>query len=172
MDTNHHSAGCFCSIEVSGPFDSYDILEDSLGHLHPYRFEETESLFYYDQPIVSIGQVPGDSRPRLDILVDDRSAGAEGTRIYTEIRHNLVYDTNRSLLASLSRDGAPTLESYRLAESIIRYVRVSTQIGHPEQRHYIVTASVILADLPDSELPYPQHEPIGLPTPTTRSKER
>lgn len=171
MDTNPLSERSFCSIEISGPHGEHDEMERVLGDRHPYNHVEDETLFYYDQPIISICHVAGDPRPRLDILVDQSVQGEDPERVFTTVRHNLVFDTIETLRASLYLDQAPTLRSYQLAERIIRYRSVSTQIGHPRPRHHMITASLAIEEIPAKEMPHPGHEPQGLPVPGLHRKE-
>lgn len=171
MDTNHPSAASYCSIEITGPFADYDDIGRALGPLHPYHLVEDEVLHYYDQPVVAICHVEGDDRPRLDILIGDDSQGPDGERVYTSTRHNLVFDCMETLVASLHIEGVPTIRSYELAEEIVRYRSIGTQIGHPHPRHAMVTSALRHGEIPDDELPYATHVAQGLPTPTNRDKE-
>jgi len=167
MDTIRHSDRFSTSIEINGPFVEYENLVSSLGDLHPYAFEETDTLHYYDGPIVAIGFVPGDARPRLDVLIDDDRTGDDGEHMYVSTRHQLVFDRLETLEATLSRDGVPTVESYRMADEILRYRSLCTQTGHPSPSHSMITSALNWEDIPQSELPYDTQVPKGMPTPST-----
>lgn len=167
MDTTHPSEGSSCWTDIVGPVTDHDEMERMLGLGHPYNVVEQETLYYYDGPIVFVGRVEGDGRPRLDVLVQDSSSGPEGERTYVMTRHQLVFDHVESLMATLYKGCAPTMESYALAEEIIRYKSTSTQIGHPRQSHHIETTwGMEPEDVPDDELPARHLEAQGLPTPS------
>lgn len=170
MDTSRPSDGFFTSIEVVGPFKEFKEMENAAGVDHPYNLESIEDLYWYDGPIVSIVKSEADDRPRLDVMSDNHHEGADGERVFTEVRHQLVFDTMETLIATLHHGYAPTRQTYQYADSIVRYVSQTTQIGHPNPSHTLTTARVLFSDMPADELPG-DIAPDGLPTPTTRKRK-
>lgn len=170
MDTILRSERCFSSIEVNGPFAKYDDLVSSLAELHPYRFDEMETLHYYDGPIITIGFVGDDPRARLDVLIDDDRRGPDGRHVFVTTRHQLVFDRLETLEATLSGDAVPTTESYRMADEIVRYRSICTQIGHDEPSYSMITSVLRWQDIPEDEMPYATQMPQGTATPSTRAR--
>lgn len=152
-----------CNEEHVGPISDHDELCAVLGPGHPHNAEDVTILIWYDGPIISIMSVAGDPRPRLDIKVDDGHSGEEATRIFTSVHHQLVFDRLETLNATLDQ-GCPTLQSYRLAEHIIRYRTRSTRTNHPEPSHEVWTSRHEISTLPNDELPG-EGMPQGLKVP-------
>ncbi len=142
--------------EKSGPYPGYDAMMREIPPSHPMRFVEAENLFWYDGPICSIGFVPGDERPRLDVVVDQYHEGGDGLRVFTETRHQLVFADRATLDAGIHRGMAPTRRSYEDALGILRYTSVATQIGHPRPSAEVVVQTVAMTDveeeMPDADL--------------------
>ena len=137
----------------AGPYPTYEGMLDDLGADHPAAFKESDNLFWHDGPIVSIGTTGEDRRPRLDVLVEDRHDGGEGTRTFTDVRHQLVFTDEGTLRRTLYEGCAPTRLSYEAAVEIHRYASTSTQTGHPEQRHTMSTTMMRIDDIPVEEMP-------------------
>jgi hypothetical protein len=169
MDTPRPSAASFIWIDLIGPFADHDEFVAALGPRHPYLVTDQETLHWYDGPVITVGTVEGDPRPRLDILVSDDHVGEEGRRIFTSVRHQLVFDRRETLDATLAEYDVPTQQSYAMADEIIRYATRSTQIGHPEQSHSAITAAMALEDVPTQELP-DRGTPVGLKCPTAHEE--
>ena len=141
--------------------ENFDIFCQKLGAEHPYNIEQIDVLHYYDGPIIFIGKVSGDDRPRLDVQIDENSIGDENTRIFHSVRHQLVFDSEETLRATLCEYGTPTRESYRLADFIVRYETLMTRIGHPFPAHHIKTSIMNMAAIPAIELP-DQRAAVGI----------
>lgn len=149
--------------EHIGPFASHDDMCSAVGTGHPYNARTLHNLHWYDGPIYSVVVVQGDTRPRLDVMVDHNHHGESATRVFEEVRHQLVFDRMETLEATL-REGCPTPESYRLAEYIVRYRTRSTRIDHPRPSHEMWTSRLTMQEVPVVELPDPA-EPQGLHVP-------
>lgn len=171
MNTNPPSAASFIWIDLTGPFDDHDAFVAALGPRHPYMMTDQETLHWYDGPIVTVGTVEGDERPRLDILVSEYHVGEDGSRIFTCVRHQLVFDRRETLDSTLGEYDVPTSQSYALADEVIRYATRSTQIGHPLPSHFAITAVVDWRDLPEGELP-DKGMPVGSKCPTAHEEKR
>lgn len=168
MDMNPPLDGPCCWIDIKGPYEKYEDLDNNLGVGHPANAIEDETLHYYDGPVIMICHVSGDDRPRLDILIDEEISGDEGRKHYSFLRHQLVFDTMETLRATLHNEGIPTRQSYEMAESIIRLKSCGTQTNHPTPSHSMIMAKVGVEDLPENELPLREHQPQGLKTPNTK----
>lgn len=138
--------------EKHGLYPGYEAMKAALPQGHPMRFVETENLFWYDGPVVSIGVVPEDERPRLDVLAGGGHEGEDGTRVFTDVRHQLVFADRSALDAGLHRGYAPTRRNYADAVEILRYTSVVTQVGHASPCAHVTSGPVTMADIED-EMP-------------------
>lgn len=165
---NHPLDAFSHSDELSDPV--FDTFCQRLGNQHPYNIEEIEVLHYYDEAIVFIGKVAGDDRPRLDVQIEYKAIGDEKTREFLSVRHQLVFDSEETLRATLCEYETPTKESYRLADFIVRYETRMTRIDHPFPAHHIKTTIMNMAAVPAAELP-DGRAAVGLIVPKMKKQE-
>lgn len=147
----------------------FEAFSQNLGPEHPYNIEEKEVLHYYDGPVVFIGHVKGDGRPRLDVLIDEKAMGDEKTRVFHCVRHQLVFDSEETLRATLCEHETPTMESYRLADFVVRYETQMTRTEHPSPMHHIKTSLINPDAIPTSEKPS-DRVAVGTVVPTSKIK--
>lgn len=166
---NHPSDAFSRSDELSDPV--FDTFCQRLGKEHPYNIEHIDVLHYYDGPIILIGKVAGDSRPRLDIQIDEKTIGEEKDREFLTVHHQLVFDSEETLRATLCEHGTPTKESYRLADFIVRYETQMTRVGHPAPAHRIKTTVMNMAAVPAAELP-DERAAVGMIVPKAEKQEK
>lgn len=100
------------------------------------------------------------------MLIDTSHTGREDVRIYTTVSHQLVFDRLETLRATLRLGCYPNVDSYRMAEHMVRYESVMTRIGHPRPDHAMTTTRMAFAAVAFEELPVID-DPDGLPTPTS-----
>lgn len=147
-----------------GPEDDSEVVQQALGENHPTNLSydrEEDCLFWYDGPIVFIGQLPDDPRPRLDICVDTGPSGPPGyPRQMEHRRHQLLFANRDDLEATLHEGCAPTNESYRQALSILVYTNKWTLHGPGDGRAYVCEwKTVSIEDLDPDDLPGDKIEP-------------
>lgn len=120
----------------------------------------SDALIYYDGPLVMVGQFEGrdDDSHYLRIEAQSTIRPDEGNiypREIQNISHFLKFPTREALDATLHDEILPTLESYRLAESIHRQIENSTLVSPGVSKGCTLEISEIsIDDIPSDELPY------------------